>query len=164
MKKEKLLIRLMKKDDLNEVAILYANIYTQVDISEKWNEESSYKLMEYWLLKQGDLSFVALINNKIIGGFVAGIKPWWDGNHLVDGEIFVDYDYHKLGIGTKLSKIMYEAAFEKYNITSIDFVTFSKNGFPLSWYDSLGFEIEKELIMISGKPENVLKKIERKAN
>ena len=151
----------MKKNDLNEIAVLYTDIYNKVDIGEKWDEKSSYKLMEYWLLKQADLSFVALIDNKIAGGFVAGIKPWWDGNHLIDGEIFVDYNYHKFGIGTKLSKIMYKTAFKKYNIISIDFVTFSKNGFPLSWYESLGFKIEKELIMISGKTKDILRKIEK---
>ncbi len=159
MKKDQLTIRPMREEDLNEVAVLYVDVYGKVDIGEKWDKKSAYKLMKYWLSRQGDLAIVAVYGKKIIGGFVAGIKPWWDGNHLVDGEIFVDYDYHKLGIGIKLSKAMYKTALDKYDITNIDLVTFGKNGFPLSWYESLGFKIDDQLIMISGKPKSVIKKL-----
>lgn len=159
MKRDKLQIRVMEEKDFNELAVLYVDIYDKVDIGEKWTKESAYELMKYWFARQGDLGIVAVYDGKIVGGFVAGIKPWWDGNHLVDGEIFVGFDYHKLGIGTELSKAMYKKAIEKYKITSIDLVTFSKNGFPLSWYESLGFEKDSQLIMISGKPEDVIKKL-----
>jgi len=157
--KESLIIRQMKEEDLDEIAILYTDIYDKVDIGEKRTKETSYLLMKYWLSKQKDLCFVAIINDKIVGGFVAGIKPWWDGNHLIDGEIFVDYKYHKHKIGTKLSKVIYETALDKYEITSIDLVTFSKNGFPLSRYEKLGFEKTKQLVMINGNPKEVLNKL-----
>jgi len=159
MTKGKLIIRPMKEEDLEEVAVLYTEIYDKVDIGEKWTKQASQRLIKYWLSKQSDLCFVAIIENKIVGGFVAGIKPWWDGNHLVDGEVFVDYQYHKHKIGTELSKAIYKTAFDKYDITSIDLVTFSKNGFPLSWYEKLGFVVEKKLIIINGDPKIVMQKL-----
>lgn len=160
MKKEDIIIRLMREEDLEEVAVLYTEIYNRLDIGEKWTKESSYELMNYWLSKQSDLCFVATLGNRIVGGFIAGIKPWWNGNHLIDGEVFVDYNYHKYGIGTELSKVIYKTALDKYKITSIDLVTFNKNGFPLSWYKKLGFEAEKQLIIINGNPEIVIKKLD----
>ncbi|MFH1233580.1 MAG: GNAT family N-acetyltransferase [Patescibacteria group bacterium] len=159
MIKRELIIRPMKEEYLEKVAVLYTEIYAKVDIGEKWTKETSCHLLKYLLLKQPDLCFVALIDNKIVGGFVAGIKPWWGGNHLIDGEVFVDYQYHKNKIGTKLSKAIYKTALDKYKITSIDLVTFSKNGFPLTWYEKLGFKVEKKLIMINGDPKIVMKKL-----
>ena len=159
MKEESIIIRLMGEEDLDEVAVLYTDIYDRLDIGEKWTTKTSRDLMSYWLSKQPDLSFVATRNNKIVGGFTGGIKPWWDGNHLVDGEVFVDYNYHKQGIGSKLSKVIYKTALEKYDIASIDLTTFSKNGFPLSWYKSLGFEENEFLKIISGRAKNVLKNL-----
>lgn len=101
------------------------------------------------------------IDNLIVGGFVAGIKPWWDdGNHLVDGEVFVDFTHHRQKIGAELSKTIYKTALQQYQIISIDLVTFSKNGFPLSWYQKLNFKIDKQLIMIIGDPQTVIKKME----
>ena len=154
-----LIIRPMKKQDLREIAVLYTDIYSRVDIGKKWTKESAYSLMKHLFSKQTDLCFVALIEDTIVGGFVAGIKPWWDGNYLTDGEIFVDNRYHKHRIGSKLSKILYKTALDKYNIVRIDFITFSKNGFPLSWYTKLGFETEKQFIMINGAPKKVLKRL-----
>ena len=159
MMTDKLAIRLMNSEDLEAVALLYTNVYDTVDIGEKWTKETSYLLMEYWLARQPDLCFVSTIDNRIVGGFVAGIKPWWDGNHLVDGEVFVDFDYHQQKIGTELSKAIYKTALKKYQITSIDLVTFSKNGFPLSWYKKLNFVIQKQLIIISGDLQSVIKKL-----
>jgi aminoglycoside 6'-N-acetyltransferase I len=159
MTKNKLIIRPMREVDLEEAAVLYTNIYDRLDVGEKWTKDTSYQLMKYWFSKLPDICFVAIIDNKIVGGFVAGIKPWWDGNHLIDGEVFVDYDYHKHKIGTELSKVMYKTALDKYKITSIDLSTFSKNGFPLSWYEKLGFKVNKQLIMINGNPGLALKKL-----
>ncbi len=155
----RVVIRMMTEKDLNEVATVFTEAYDEADIGERWTHKTSYFLMEYWLLKQPDLCFVATVENKIVGGFVSGIKPWWDGNHLIDGEIFVDPAYQTCGIGLKLSKVMYQTALEKYKITNISFVTFSRNNFPLRWWRKLGFTIETHLILIDADPKEVLKKL-----
>ena len=149
-------IRKADKEDLREIANIFARVYADFDVGEKWTNESAYKLMSYWFDRQSDLFFVAEIDNKLIGGFVSGIKPWWDGNHLVDGELFVDPKYQKKGIGRELSKVMYTNAIKKYNIVSVEGITFRNKKFPLSWHKSIGFREIDEWVLIGGKPKSLL--------
>lgn len=115
----------------------------------------------HWFKRQPDLAFVAECDGKPVGAFVSGIKPWWDGNRLFDGEIFVDLAYQKRGIGTLLAKAMYAAAVKKYNATVFEAVTFRKSKHPLSWYRAQGFKPESKLVLISGSLVKARKKLEK---
>lgn len=152
-------IRIAEKEDLQQLAEVYNFTYKKFDIGEEWTVESSKKLLDYWFKRQPDLFFVAEDEDKIVGGFVTGVKPWWDGNHLVDGELFVHVDYQRKGIGTELFKIMYETALEKYSVTSFDTYTFKKTEFPLSWYKSQGFVENQDWIMIEGNVQKMFDKL-----
>lgn len=113
-------IRPMKKSDLKKLAEIYVTVYDAVDIGEHWSPKAAEELLAYWLKKQPDLAFVAQSKGELVGAFVAGVKPWWDGFHLTDGEIFVRPDFQKKGVGTKLSIALYAKALEKYNAVSFD--------------------------------------------
>ena len=155
-------IRLMEKQDIQQLSEIYTLVYQKFDIGEKWTVESSKELLDYWFNRQPDLAFVAEFNDKIVGAFVAGIKPWWDGNHLVDGEVFVHPDYQKKGIGTELSKALYKKAIEKYNVVSFDTYTFKKTKFPLNWYKSQGFIENPDWVMIEGDLKSILPDLDKK--
>ncbi|MGV8142201.1 MAG: GNAT family N-acetyltransferase [Candidatus Pacearchaeota archaeon] len=150
-------IRLFDKKDLNTLSEIYTETYKRFDVGEKWSIFSSYKLLDYWLNRQPDLCFLIEYKGKIVGAFVAGVKPWWDGNHLVDGEIFIHPDYQNKGLGKILSKHMYEQAVAKYHVIRFDTYTFKMTKFPLAWYKSQGFEEIKEWAMISADLREVLK-------
>ncbi len=152
-------IRLVKRSDLSRLATIYAKTYRVFVVGERWTPKSAIKLMFYWMKRQPDLFFVAEYESKIVGAFVAGIKPWWDGNHLVDGELFVDPDFQKKGIGKKLSKQLYMTAIKKYDVVRFDTYTFKMTKFPLEWYKSIGFTEIKEWAMISADLKTVLKKL-----
>ncbi|HIH31630.1 TPA: GNAT family N-acetyltransferase [Candidatus Woesearchaeota archaeon] len=154
-------IRLIKKSDLKTLARIYTKVYTYSDVGEKWIDTTSYNLLVYWYKRQPDLCLVAESSGKPIGAFVAGIKPWHDGNHLVDGEIFVDPDYQKKGIGRLLSIEMYKRALKKYNAICFDATTFKDKKFPLSWYKSQGFAEVKNWTIITGDLRKVLKGLRR---
>ena len=149
----------MQKEDIPPLAKVYVQVYRTFAIGESWEVTSAEKLLEYWLTKQPDLALVAEVDNKLVGAFVAGIKPWWDGNHLADGELFVDPAYQKKGIATALSKSMYKKAVEKYNVTSCDAYTFRKTTFPLNWYLQQGFKINEDWVIISGNVQEIIKKL-----
>lgn len=157
----------MKKNDLQELAELYTLVYQRVDIVERkiqkrWSIDTSKKLLSHLFDKQSDLAFVAETNGQIVGAFLAGIKPWWDGNHLFDGEIFVHPDHQRRGVGTALCKTLYKKALEKYSVTDFDAYTYKKTKFPLSWYLSNGFMVSDDWAMISGKVKSVLDKMQEK--
>ena len=151
-------VRPMNKNDLEQLSEVYVAVYKKFDVGEKWSKKAAYWLLRYWLRKQPDLAFVTEHNGKIVGAFVAGIKPWWDGNHLFDGEIFVHPKYQKKGIGKLLTKVLFQKAIKKYNVTFWDAHTFKKK-FPLRWYKSLGFKEIKEWTMITGNIRKALKKL-----
>jgi len=152
-------IRLVEEKDLNALAEIYAAVYVFFDTGEKWTAESAKKMLKYWLDKQPDLAFLAEYEGKIVGGFLSGVKPWWDGVHLFDGELFVHPDFQNQKIGKALFKRMLAEASEKYKATTFDAFTYNGSEFPLSWYKKIGFHVIKEWTMFSGDIKEVLKKI-----
>ncbi len=155
----KLTVRLMEKKDLDRLAEIYVEVYTAFDVGEKWTKKAAYNLLDFWLRHQPDLAFVAEYKGAIVGALVAGIKPWLDGNHLFDGEIFVHPEYQNKGIGKVLTKALLRKGLEKYKVTEWDAFTFRNFDFPLSWYKKLGFQEIKELVMISGDAKEALKRL-----
>lgn len=153
-------IRLIKENEIKEVAEVFKKVYNDFDVGENWDSKSATNLLKCLFDRQPDLFFIAEVEGKIVGGFVANIKPWWDGNHLVETELFVDTKYQKEGIGTKLSRKMYEEAIKKYNISTVEGATFKNKKFPLAWHKSKGFEENKEWVLISGDPKLLLKNLE----
>ncbi len=155
-------IRPMQKEDLQQLAEVYSVVYQKFDIGERWTPGTAKRLLSYWFDKQPDLAFVAEFDGEVVGAFVAGIKPWWDGNHISDGEIFVHPDHQKQGIATKLSIALYEKALKKYKVVSFDTYTFKKTKFPLSWYLSQGFIQNEEWTMILGDVKSILSRLKKK--
>jgi len=80
------------------------------------------------------LAFAAEYDGKIVGAFFAGIKPWWDGNHLFDGEIFVHPDFQNKKIGKALFKRILEEAVKKYDAKIFDAFTFNGSEFASGVY------------------------------
>ena len=154
-------IRPVELKDLEALSEIYCKVYEAFNVGERWDQASAYKLLRHWFERQPDLCFLAELDGKIVGAFVAAIKPWWDGNRLVDGEIFVDSDYQKRGVGTELSKKMYRSAIEKYNAKCFDTYTFSGSEHPLSWYKKQGFIENNDWTNISGNLKEILKNLEK---
>jgi GNAT superfamily N-acetyltransferase len=156
-------IRLATKKDLNKLAKIYVNSYSPLPTEEQWEEKTAKKLLSYWMIKQPDLFFVVEVNKKLAGAFVSGIKPWRDGNHLFDGEVFVDPKYQKLGAGSKLIKAVFTKAIKKYKAVTFEASTFKNTKFPLKWYKTMGILSNKELVFISGDLKNALKKLAKES-
>ena len=149
-------IRIAREEDLENLAEIYVKTYKAFDAGEKWARESAYKLLSYWHSAHPDLAFLAEFNNSIVGGLFIGLKPWWDGNRLVDGELFVDPKYQKRGIGRELIKHMLTESIKKYEVVSWDFTTFRNHEFPLAWYKKIGLKEAKEWTTLSGNPQEIL--------
>ena len=153
-------IRLIEDGDLDNLAEVYALVYRVFNSGENWTKESAKEMLNYWLSKQPDLAFLAEYDGQIVGGFLSSIKPWWDGIHLFDGELFVHPDFQNKKIGKALLKTVLEEAKEKYNAKIFDAFTFNGYEFPLSWYKKIGFNEIHEWTMFSGNVKEVLKNLD----
>ena len=152
-------IRPVQKNDLHALVEVYINAYNSLDIGEHWNNETALQLMQYLYNDQPDLFFVAHEDEQIVGAIAASVKPWWDGNHIVDGELFIDPAHQKKGIGSQLVKHLFTHALEKYQAISWDTFTHRVHEHPLKWYKSIGFTEIEEWTMITGDIKEVLNKL-----
>jgi predicted N-acetyltransferase YhbS len=151
-------IRLAKKEEISEVAKVYATAFNGVS-KESWTLERAGALLQYWVQKQPDLFFVAVDNGKIIGAITMGIKPWFDGVRLQDGELFVSSEYQKQGVGKLLLKKVLEKALAKYQVSTLECVTFAGNTFPKTWYEKIGLKKSEDLIIMTGNCQEIFKRL-----
>lgn len=154
------MIRLVKLEDIDELSVIYKDLYDNISIGENWTLESSKKLLMYWYNKQKDLFLVAIENKHPVGAVVSGVKEWFDGIRLVDSEIFVAKEYQKKCIGKELMKEHLKIAKIKYNATKMEFHTYGdETEFPQLWYNRLGFKKDEELIIMNGNVDVILKSL-----
>ena len=154
------MIRLVKKEDIKELAPIYKELYDDADIGEFWSIENAEKLLNYWLDKQPDLFFVAEEDGRAIAAVVSGIKPWFDGNRLIDTEIFVAKEYQEKHLAKELYKKHLSEAQRIYNAKVIEFHTYGdENEFPQNWYTRIGFKKDNELIIMNANIKEVLEKL-----
>lgn len=149
-------IRLATKNDLDKLAAIFTAAFTQADPSKPWGSMQSLALMQYWLKRQPDLFFVATEGEGLLGGMVANIKPWRDGNRCQDGIIFVDPAQQNKGIGRALFVSLLTACIEKYQTKTMEGITFSGSEFPLSWYERIGLKKDEGAIVIKGDCKEIL--------
>lgn len=154
------MIRLIQKSDIEELAIIYKELYDNADIGENWTIERAKELLTYWYEKQPDLFFVDIEDDKPVGAIVSGIKSWYDGLRLIDTEIFVSSKCQKKHIGKSLMLEHLKAAKVKYNVSVIEFHTYGdEDEFPQNWYNRIGFKKDEELIIMNADVEDVLNKL-----
>ena len=152
---------LRDKKDLEILATEYSNLYNNSVLQEKWTPELAKKLFEYFYDLNSRLFCVAYCEDRPIGAIMSVIKPWWDGMHLEDTEIFVAKNYQRKGIGTDLYKDHYKIAVEEFGVTIMEAHTYAdENGYPLNWYKKLGFEVIEDWKVINGNIKDILERME----
>ena len=151
---------LRKQEDLELIATEYAAYYRHSILEEKWTKETAINLFKYFYSQASDLFFVAYDKDKPVGVIMTCLKPWWDGMHLEDAEVFVCKEYQHRGIAKKLFKKLFEYAIEKYNATTLEAHTYEdENGFPYCWYKRLGYETIDNWKIISGDIKKIVNKL-----
>lgn len=144
-------LRLAKKEDLKQLAKIYKDLYCSSILNENWTEETAYKMLDCFYTIQSDIFIVAEENEKVIGAVTSLVKPWHDGNHLIETEIFVDKNYQHKGIGSKLFREHFKKAIEKYDAKIIEAHTYQEeDGNPLNWYKKQGYDVIDNWYIISG--------------
>lgn len=151
------MIRLAKKEDIEDLAIIYKNLYDNVDIGEYWTVGTATDLLNYRFDRQQDLFFVAEEDGKAVGAIVSGVKPWFDWLRLVGTELFVSKDYQEKHIWRDLMLEHLKNAKAKYSVKTIEFHTYGdETRFPQNWYNRIWFKKDDELIIMSGDAWDIL--------
>lgn len=148
---------LKSKNDLEVLAEQYANYYKNSVLKENWTKETALNLFKYFFDRDKDLIFCAYIDNIPVGIIMSTLKPWYNGYHLEDAEIFVNEKYRGLGIAKKLFKELFTYADNKYQNVIFEAHTYEdENGFPLKWYKSLGFKISDNMVIINANIKEII--------
>ena len=144
-------IRLATTKDIKKLADIYSRAFHGMHPHEQWTSETAERFLTSFLQRQPDLAFLAMDGKQIVGGFFAAIRPWWDGNHLVDGELFVDSAAQRHGVGSALMKHLLNQAVQTHQAIVMEAITFKDEGFPLNWYKKAGCQTVDDMVIISGK-------------
>lgn len=144
-------IRLARKEDLDELAKIYKDLYGESILNEDWSIEKSYGLLNFFYTLQADIFVVAEVDGKVVGAVMSIVKPWHDGNRLIETEIFVANDYQRQGIASRLFHEHFKLAMEKYDAKVMEAHTYQEeNGYPLNWYKKQGYKVIDEWYVING--------------
>lgn len=157
-------IRNIEKEDIEELSYIFVDAYKAEKTGENWTIQSARDIVEYWLNRSPADMKIAAVNQegRILGAFLADIKPWWDGPHMIDGEFFVRTHAQGKGIGKMLIAELLTRAHQNHNATCFETITFEPDSeHPLKWYLSIGFEKVDNLVVINGVTEKVLEQLRR---
>ena len=143
-------IRSAQMTDISPMATAYIAAFKEVDPTEHWTQDSAEELVRFLLRSQPDLSFVAELDGEIVGGISGMAKPWWDGCHLVQTEIFLTPKGQGQGVGSALFYHFLSVAQAKHKATHMESITFKGLEFPSSWYIRLGFTDKEDWKVIFG--------------
>ncbi len=148
-------------DSIDELASLYVNIYKNANPKEKWNTISAKKYIKYFYELCPDLFFTVRFNGKIIAGIWGPIKPWWNGNKAYDLEIFIDDEYQGKGLSRLILLHYFDIAMQKYNVNSVEAITFNDREFPLNFYSKISLNKDQQLVLLEGNVQEIVSKLMR---
>jgi len=126
---------------------------------EIWSSEKALEFITFKFNRWPDLSFAAVRNGEPVGAIFTDMKPWHDGPHLCEGELFV-HPKHQGNpfIAIPLALALINTAKRKYNCSAIEGVTFKK-GNQLSMYEKIGYKEDPTLTFITGNIDVMLEKL-----
>jgi L-amino acid N-acyltransferase YncA len=154
-------IRLVNEKDFSQLAHLYLDVYNGMgQLGETWTLTSAHRFISHFHKRQPDLFFLAEQAGVIVGAAVAAIQPWWDGNHLVEGEIFIDPEYAESDVQQRLLKQLLARARFHHDAVSWDTIVPTVNAHPLANYKKIGFKKAPYWAAITGDVHTILKQLD----
>ena len=144
-------IRKTKNSDIKTLASIYEQTYNAEKTGEFWDTSKAKALLDFYFNLKTFIGLTALSDKKICGAFFSFIKPWWDGKHLAEGELFIHPKYQNKGIGTQLYLVMMKTAYKRGCIVH-DLRAYKK---PATWYKKIGFK-RTSLAHLSGQIKEVI--------
>lgn len=134
--------------ELAELAEIYVRAYDPKICGENWTSKKAYELLQQFWGQNEKICLVASCEGKTVGALLAHINHWWSGNQLYVDELFVAPEFQKSGIGTTLMTAAAEKAKKEFAATEISLCTFKNKSHPMGWYEKMGFEENRDLVLL----------------
>lgn len=150
-------LRLATEADVKDLAVIYSLSFKSSAPDETWSVQSASSLIKFFLDAPQGIVIVATSDHNLVGGICGLIKPWWNGNRIVDTEFFVHPNYQRQDVGRRLLIRYLERAKQNYSAQEIESITFRQPDFPSSWYERMGFKEKPDWKVMTGNVEQVLK-------
>jgi len=152
-------IRLLKRNEINQVAKLFVESYKKDSKTRRWEESlaEKYILMLYRICK--DLCFVAVDNDKIVGVGLGLIMPEFNTQIVELKTLLVHPKYRRQKIASKLVRKICIKAENKYNIKEVEASIYTLTNFPITWFESIGFRTKKHYEITRASITSVLRVI-----
>lgn len=152
-------IRLLKKNEIGEVAKLLVDAYKKEEKAKRWQLTcaETYVLMLYRMCKE--LCFVAIEGGKIVGTSLNIIMPEYTKEIVESKILLVHPDFRKREFGSKLLRRVCIKAENKYNIKDIECNIDTLTNFPITWYERIGFRTRKNYEVTRADIAKVLRSI-----
>lgn len=148
---------LVQKKDLSDLAVIYSRVYSKE--WEKWTKKTSTAIMEYRYTKK--IKLKVMYKGIIIWAFFSDVKPLHIWNIMNDGDVFIDPDFQNLWMWKWFLVYGMQYAKKNFNVVWRDFYTF-KNSYQYKRYKSIWFNTSEKRVVMSGKIDDVLKKMKQK--
>lgn len=161
MKNKFVVVKALGQSQIEALSEIYVRAFRTR--KEKWTKKWAARLIRSYLTKQGT-AFTACVSGKPVGAFLCRVKPWWDGNRLVETELFVDPRVQKSGVGKRLFREALMSAKNKFGVSFLEGVTFARREFPMRWYKRLGIEQSSNLIFVEGRLDTIIKNLVKNKN
>ena len=152
-------IRLLKKNEIKEVAKLLTEAYESETKDRRWSEKYAEKYI--WLLYRmcSKLCFVAVEDGKIVGVTLNVIMPEFNKEVIESRVLVVHPDYRRKKIGTKLITRVCTKALNDYGVEEMESSIYTLTNFPITWYECLGFRTKKYYETTRANLANILNKV-----
>lgn len=147
-------IQKINKQDHEAIILLYLESYLAE--WEKWTQEQIIPFVNYLLKRPFTLK--AVVDGKIVWGFISDIKPRHEGNILFDPEIFIHPNYQQQGFWRHLLHQALLQAQQTHQITDLIAFTF-KESYQLKRYKKLGIKTDDSWQMLYWPLKLILNKL-----
>ncbi len=147
-------IQKINKQDHEAIILLYLESYLAE--WEKWTQEQITPFVNYLLKRPFTLK--AVVDGKIVWGFISDIKPRHEGNILFDPEIFIHPNYQQQGFWRHLLHQALLQAQQTHQITDLIAFTF-KESYQLKRYKKLGIKTDDSWQMLYWPLKLILNKL-----
>jgi len=143
------MIEFMKKENLNQYATLFRNVFNETPWNDKWTIETAYKRILEMMEVPNFFGMAEYVDDKLVGVIFGRSEQYFDGVYFQIQEFFVDNKMQGQGIGTELLN-RFTDELKRNGISQIFLLTL-KGKMTEGFYNRKGFITSNQMVFLYKK-------------